>query len=184
MTQLENIISHFKDLAYHLKETGNDTPEYKEICELLDQIEDGKITLDTLIEDHRKAKGYFIEGWNLGDIEQQAGELEEELTAVEIKKVADIIVQGHDASVGVNWDVISDVIGMVVRESRRIYLVDYCNYEFDTNIVDWDDDKFISEAEIQGNVYTLKGFEKSFNKGEIVSESFIRIFKVHKNETI
>lgn len=58
-------------------------------------------------------------------------------------------------------------------ENIRVYLVNVDQYEFNTNLKTWDDDKFISEAEIQGNVYTLKGFERSFNTGEVSTDNCI-----------
>lgn len=59
---------------------------------------------------------------------------------------------------------------------KRIYLVDVYNYEFDTVPTTWNDEKFISESEIQGNVYSLEGFVKHFNAKAIDSlESYIRI---------
>ena len=65
---------------------------------------------------------------------------------------------------------------MVVRNhisEDRIYCVDVQNYEFDTAPQTWDDEKFISEAEIQGNVYSLEGFITAFNKTEINQDNLI-----------
>ena len=61
----------------------------------------------------------------------------------------------------------------------RIYVIDIDNYEFDTPPIKWNDGKFMSEAEIQGGVYSLEGFEEAFNSGYINSETyFIRIIGV------
>lgn len=58
----------------------------------------------------------------------------------------------------------------------RVYLVDIYNFEFDDSPKDWDDEKFMSESEIQGNVYTLEGFQDTYNDGDINGEnSYIRI---------
>ena len=45
----------------------------------------------------------------------------------------------------------------------RVYTIDIENYEFDTSPVFWNDEKFMSEAEIQGGVYSLQGFQEDFN---------------------
>ena len=67
----------------------------------------------------------------------------------------------------------------------RIYLVDYCNHEFDSDPSEWDDEKFISEAEIQGNVYSLEGFQESWNFGYgVETESTLRIIKIHTEDAI
>jgi hypothetical protein len=55
----------------------------------------------------------------------------------------------------------------------RIYCVDVQNYEFDTAPQTWCDEKFMSEAEIQGNVYSMEGFVKAFNKTEINQDNLI-----------
>ena len=55
----------------------------------------------------------------------------------------------------------------------RIYCVDVQNYEFDTAPQTWDDEKFMSEAKIQGNVYSVEGFVKAFNKTEINQDNLI-----------
>jgi hypothetical protein len=55
----------------------------------------------------------------------------------------------------------------------RVYGIDIQNYEFDTSPKTWDDKKFISEAEIQGNVYSLEGFITAFNKTEINQDNLI-----------
>jgi hypothetical protein len=60
----------------------------------------------------------------------------------------------------------------------RVYLVDFYNYEFDDNDspYDFNDERFMSEAEKQGNVYSLIGFQYAYNKGDINCEnSYIRI---------
>jgi len=62
-----------------------------------------------------------------------------------------------------------------MEKEKRIYLVDDYNYEFETSPFNWDDEKFISEAEIQGNVYSLEGFEKAWNNESLPLNSVIRI---------
>lgn len=62
-----------------------------------------------------------------------------------------------------------------MEKEKRIYLVDDYNYEFETSPFNWDDEKFISEAEIQGNVYSLEGFEKAWNDRSLLSNYTIRI---------
>ncbi len=52
----------------------------------------------------------------------------------------------------------------------RVYGIDLENYEFDTHPGSWNSEKFMAEAEIQGNVWSLKGFEKDFNE-ETINEN-------------
>lgn len=107
MTKLETILSHFKDMAEHLRNTGDDTPEYREIYSLLDGIENGDITADSLIKEYQKADGVFLADWNISDIKDYALENESlELTDEQAWEVADRIVKYHDANEGVNWGVI------------------------------------------------------------------------------
>ena len=44
----------------------------------------------------------------------------------------------------------------------KVYVVDVQNFSFDTFAIHWTDEKFISEAEIQGSVYSLKKFQNAF----------------------
>ena len=69
-----------------------------------------------------------------------------------------------------------------MKKEMRIYIVDVNMYDFDTSPSTWSDEKFISEAEIQGNVYTLKSFEKNWNNENIVFDSFIRFIEVENVE--
>ena len=58
----------------------------------------------------------------------------------------------------------------------RVYLVDIYNFEFDDSPKDWNNEKFMTESEIQGNIYTLEGFQDAYNDGDINGEnSYIRI---------
>lgn len=59
----------------------------------------------------------------------------------------------------------------------RVYIVNVDNYEFDTNPIEWDNEKFISEAEIQGTVYSLQGFADNFNSSESIS-SFTDVIRI------
>jgi len=65
-----------------------------------------------------------------------------------------------------------------MKTEIRVYLVDFYNYDFDDNDSpsDFSDEKFMSEAEKQGNVYSLSGFQNAYNEGDINGEnSYIRI---------
>lgn len=55
----------------------------------------------------------------------------------------------------------------------RVYGIELENYEFDTHPRTWDSEKFMSEAEIQGNVWSVKGFEKDFNEETINQNNLI-----------
>ena len=69
-----------------------------------------------------------------------------------------------------------------MKKEIRIYIVDVNMHEFDTSPATWSDEKFISEAEIQGNVYTLKSFEKNWNNENVVVDSFIRFIEIDNVE--
>ena len=61
-------------------------------------------------------------------------------------------------------------------EEFRVYIVDCYNYEFDTSPLEWEDEKFISEAEIQNNVCSLLDFQDVFNLGDVdMNNCFIRV---------
>jgi len=61
----------------------------------------------------------------------------------------------------------------------RVYAVDSFNYEFDSNPKDWEESKFISEAEIQGNVFSLAEFQNQVNSGDFnIENSQIRFITV------
>lgn len=59
----------------------------------------------------------------------------------------------------------------------KIYLVDVNEIDGDWEESEKTDDEFITEAEKQGTVYTLRGFEQTFNgESDFISNvfSFIR----------
>ena len=65
-----------------------------------------------------------------------------------------------------------------MKTEIRVYLVDFYNYDFDDNNSpsDFSDERFMSETEKQGNVYSLSGFQDAYNEGDINGEnSYIRI---------
>lgn len=47
----------------------------------------------------------------------------------------------------------------------------------DMDVMDFTDDEFITEAETQGRVYTLAGFQKAFNDNEINSFTDVILFR-------
>lgn len=49
----------------------------------------------------------------------------------------------------------------------KVYVVDTYNYKFDESPLTWTDEVFISEAKIQGSVFTLKEFEGAINRCEL-----------------
>lgn len=63
----------------------------------------------------------------------------------------------------------------------RVYVVNTDNYEFDTSPKTWNDEKFMSEAEIQGTVYTLPSFQEDFNIGKYEMHYVIRFINVPLN---
>lgn len=61
-------------------------------------------------------EGYLPPMWCDEDIQHQAkADLDRELTPEELKKVIYYLSDGHDAEIGINWDVISDAIRAIVQ---------------------------------------------------------------------
>ena len=58
-------------------------------------------------------------------------------------------------------------------QEKRVYAVDLENHTFNSNVKKWSDEKFMQEAEIQGNVWSLAGFEEDFNDDSINSFNLI-----------
>lgn len=70
-----------------------------------------------------------------------------------------------------------------MKTETRVYLIDLSKYQdFDVNSSDdpikMDDDAFITEAERQGNVWSLDGFQRSWNDEEVPYDSYMRIVDV------
>jgi hypothetical protein len=66
----------------------------------------------------------------------------------------------------------------------RVYMVDlYFMDESLEDVENWNDERFIQEAENQGLVYSLKGFEDQWRKGNIgyCDFSCLRILEVEAN---
>ena len=59
----------------------------------------------------------------------------------------------------------------------RVYVINVQDFEFDTHPESWSDEKFISESEIQGGVYSLKGFQKEFNENCQVIHANVHIIR-------
>ena len=69
---------------------------------------------------------------------------------------------------------------MPQQSETRVYVVDAINYDFDTLPDTWEEEVFMSEAEIQGTVYTLQGFQHAHNNSEIdVADCYIRFISIH-----
>lgn len=61
-------------------------------------------------------------------------------------------------------------------ENLRVYVIILENYKGNWFIQQLSTDEFIAEAERQGNVYSILGFQEAFNNDEInMDDSFIRI---------
>lgn len=62
----------------------------------------------------------------------------------------------------------------------RVYVIDTFDLDIDVVPTSWDDERFMSEAESQGGVYTLEGFQEAFNRDDTINSGvdFIRFIKV------
>lgn len=84
-----------------------------------------------------------------------------------------------------HW-VIKQESGRIVRRIElhapelRVYAVNCEPFEMNVNIKGWSDEEFIKEAEEQGTVYTLKGFQEEFNNTQDISTTthYIRFIYV------
>lgn len=67
----------------------------------------------------------------------------------------------------------------------RVYVVDFSKYQGEENVYNMNNIKFMQEAERQGNVYSLKGFENDYNYDFInTTNSVIRFVEVECKESI
>lgn len=66
-----------------------------------------------------KSHGKVVVVWGIDDIKSTASELNLELTEDEISRVMSALEHHHDATVGINWEVISYTIESVINETRK-----------------------------------------------------------------
>lgn len=118
MTQLEKILKDYVNMAEATISQGGDEDYIQTLQNTVDKINSGAISAQSLIEDHQEANGYIIDGWHIEDIYQQAEQEGIELTEEEAKEVASFIMCGYDATVGVNWDVVSYAITHVTNTAK------------------------------------------------------------------
>ncbi|MEX0597553.1 MAG: hypothetical protein WD512_13765 [Candidatus Paceibacterota bacterium] len=72
---------------------------------------------ETLFDEFFKESDYLdATTWSKDDIRGHAENLEVELSEDEVNQVADLLVHGHDAEQGINWDVIASRIYEVKGE--------------------------------------------------------------------
>jgi len=65
-------------------------------------------------------------------------------------------------------------------EEMRVFLVDIDQADDDFN-KDCDDETFMTQAEMNGSVYSLSGFQEAFNNNEVSTENaFIRFILCHE----
>jgi len=74
-----------------------------------------------------------------------------------------------------------ELIGYGEKDKElRVFVVDVDQADDDFN-KDCDDETFMTQAEMNGSVYSLVGFEQAFNNNEVSTENaFIRIIEVHE----
>jgi hypothetical protein len=74
-----------------------------------------------------------------------------------------------------------ELIGYGEKDKElRVFVVDVDQADDDFN-KDCDDETFMTQAEMNGSVYTLGGFEQAFNNNEVSTDNaFIRIIEVHE----
>jgi len=53
------------------------------------------------------------------------------------------------------------------KTETKVYIVNTYNFGFDVAPNEWEDEKFIREAEIQGRVYSLQDFQDACNVADI-----------------
>lgn len=74
-----------------------------------------------------------------------------------------------------------ELIGYGEKDKElRVFVVDVDQADDDFN-KDCDDETFMTQAEMNGSVYTLGGFQEAFNNNEVSTDNaFIRIIEVHE----
>lgn len=104
MTTLEKILKHFQNMAESAVNLSGDDETIKELSALL-LITEWE-TADGLAKDHLQDEGRVITvSWSVEDVMSQADE-GDKLTEDDTKKILSDVYKYHDASVGINWDVI------------------------------------------------------------------------------
>lgn len=73
------------------------------------------------IQQLENGRKIIIDEWGEDDIQSVADtNFEMDLTPAQISRVMDIIVEGYDANIGINWDVIDSAIDiMLVDEALK-----------------------------------------------------------------
>jgi hypothetical protein len=101
-----------------------------------------------------------------------------------IKAVYDLLMEGPDMGMGdmgncreaseqtVNNWIRNNEIKNFDFMKTRIYAIDLDQVDF---VTDFTDEEFIEIAERQGKVWTLEGFERSFNNEEVSDQWVIRV---------
>lgn len=66
------------------------------------------------------------------------------------------------------------------QTETRVYVIDVNFLKDDVDAREFTDEEFMTEAELQGTVYTLAGFQIAVNYGELfIDESYVRFLTVH-----
>lgn len=91
--------------------------------------------------------------------------------------------EGIDTGFPAMIEVVDEIEGLIDNEKTqemRVFVVDIdqADDEFDK---DCDDETFMTEAEMNGSVYSLSGFQEAFNNNEVSTENaFIRFILCHE----
>jgi hypothetical protein len=69
------------------------------------------------LQDELRKRGHIVKLWHHDDILWQAKTGDRKLTKAQVEEVADMLERNHDATIGINWDVIDIVIDIVLLNS-------------------------------------------------------------------
>lgn len=108
---LQDFINNATELAHTIIESGlyePDSPTYKQAEEIIDTSDNA----DTLITQYYDNTNRIALIWGIDDVKFQADELGVELSDQQAFDILHDINKKHDASIGVNWDVIKCYIDM------------------------------------------------------------------------
>jgi len=88
---------------------------YNKIKQLMEPL--GDYSRDKLVKRLNKDLGYFSGNFQIGDILGQAENMGIDLTNEQAKEIAEDIERMHDASIGINWEVIDTFIDMYCNDN-------------------------------------------------------------------
>lgn len=106
---LQDFINNATELAHTIIESGlyqRDDSQYQAALEILKSPADA----EKLIEEHDQSMRRIAIIWSANDIVDRANEIDYPVTDEDAECILDQLKHNHDCTIGVNWDVIDELI--------------------------------------------------------------------------